>query len=36
MINVRNRQVYFTLKKHEMRWHFGLNIAVLEETEEFL
>gem|GEM_PF-3892927 len=36
MINVRNRQVYFALKNHEMRWHCGLYIAVLEENGEFL
>lgn len=32
----KDRQVYFALKNHEMRWHFGLYIAVLEVNEEFL
>lgn len=36
IIIVMNIQVYFALKIHEMRWHFGLYIAVLEENEGFL
>lgn len=31
-----NRQVYFAVKIHRMRWHFSLNIAVSEEDEEIL
>lgn len=32
----KDRQVYFAVKIHEIRWHFGLYIAVLEEDEEIL